>query len=76
MGNVLLVEHVSLDGVMQAPRAADEDTRDGFARGGWAVPGNDEVMAAEPATGGDSGCWGRAGGCSTTSGPDCGWWRR
>ncbi|MFA1551382.1 dihydrofolate reductase family protein [Actinomadura chokoriensis] len=47
MGKITLVEHVSLDGVMQAPAAADEDTRDGFARGGWAVPGNDEVMGAE-----------------------------
>ncbi|WP_433229467.1 dihydrofolate reductase family protein [Actinomadura formosensis] len=46
MGKVVLVEHVSLDGVMQAPAGADEDTRDGFVRGGWAVAGNDEVMAS------------------------------
>jgi len=44
MGKITLVEHLSLDGVMQAPAAADEDARDGFARGGWAIPGNDEVM--------------------------------
>jgi dihydrofolate reductase len=36
---------MSLDGVIQAPGRADEDTRDGFNRGGWAVPYNDEVMA-------------------------------
>ncbi|XRQ11054.1 dihydrofolate reductase family protein [Actinomadura welshii] len=46
MGKIVLVEHLSLDGVMQAPGAPDEDPRDGFARGGWAVPGNDEVMAS------------------------------
>jgi dihydrofolate reductase len=36
---------ISMDGVIQAPGRPDEDTRDGFDRGGWAVPYNDEVMA-------------------------------
>ena len=31
--------------VVQAPGRPDEDTRDGFDRGGWAVPYNDDVMA-------------------------------
>jgi len=35
---------VSLDGVIQAPGRSDEDTRDGFERGGWAVPYGDDVM--------------------------------
>ena len=29
---------------MQAPARPDEDTRDGFAHGGWAAPYGDEVM--------------------------------
>jgi dihydrofolate reductase len=36
---------MSLDGVVQAPGRPDEDTRDGFDRGGWAAPYNDDVMA-------------------------------
>jgi dihydrofolate reductase len=39
-----VVNHLSLDGVMQAPASADEDTRGGFAHGGWALPYQDEVM--------------------------------
>src|SRR6185436_8380779 len=41
---VVAVESVTLDGVMQAPARPDEDTRGGFAHGGWAVPYNDPVM--------------------------------
>ena len=36
-----------IDGVMQAPARPDEDTRGGFAHGGWAVANTDSVMAAE-----------------------------
>jgi dihydrofolate reductase len=45
MSRVVVVENVTLDGVMQAPGRPDEDTRGGFERGGWALPYNDEVMA-------------------------------
>lgn len=43
---VLVVNHVSLDGVLQGPGDREEDTRDGFRHGGWALPGNDPVMGA------------------------------
>ena len=42
---VVVVENVTLDGVMQAPARPDEDPRDGFAHGGWAVGYGDAVMA-------------------------------
>ncbi|MEV4537934.1 dihydrofolate reductase family protein [Asanoa sp. NPDC049518] len=45
MGKLVVVENVTLDGVMQAPAAPDEDTRGGFTAGGWAVPYMDQVMA-------------------------------
>ena len=41
---LVVVNHLSLDGVMQSPGRADEDTRDGFALGGWAAPRSDEVV--------------------------------
>ena len=47
MAKVLVVNHVTLDGVMQAPARPDEDTRDGFVHGGWAMARNDELMAAK-----------------------------
>jgi dihydrofolate reductase len=46
MSRVVVVNSLSLDGVMQAPGRADEDPRDGFSRGGWAQPYNDPVMGA------------------------------
>ena len=44
MKKIVVVNNVTLDGVMQAPGRPDEDTRGGFTHGGWAVPDNDEVM--------------------------------
>lgn len=44
MAKVVVTEHLTLDGVMQSPARPDEDTRGGFDKGGWAIPGNDEVM--------------------------------
>lgn len=41
---IVAIEHLSLDGVYQAPARADEDTRDGFLHGGWAIPRSDVKM--------------------------------
>src|SRR5262249_4354011 len=37
MSRVVVFEHLTLDGVMQAPGRPDEDNRDGFEHGGWAT---------------------------------------
>jgi len=44
MSKVIVVNHVTLDGVMQGPGRPDEDTRDGFIHGGWAAPYGDAVL--------------------------------
>ncbi len=44
MSKVIVVNNVTLDGVMQAPGRPDEDRRGGFTHGGWALPYNDAVM--------------------------------
>jgi dihydrofolate reductase len=38
MRKIIVAEFISLDGVIQAPGAADEDTEGGFAHGGWTMP--------------------------------------
>ena len=48
---VVAVEHLTLDGVMQAPGRPDEDRRGGFEHGGWAQPDNDAVMGEAMAKG-------------------------
>ncbi len=47
MGKIIVMNWVTLDGVMQSPGRADEDTRDGFAHGGWAVPYSDETAVGK-----------------------------
>ncbi|HEY3548676.1 MAG TPA: dihydrofolate reductase family protein [Propionicimonas sp.] len=43
---VVVINHVSLDGVMQGPGRPDEDTRGGFVHGGWAPQASDPAMGA------------------------------
>jgi dihydrofolate reductase len=47
MARVIVMNGVSLDGVMQAPGRPNEDARDGFEHGGWAVPYGDDAMVAK-----------------------------
>jgi dihydrofolate reductase len=44
MGKVIVIEHLTLDGVMQAPGHPEEDPRDGFRHGGWANRSQDPAM--------------------------------
>jgi dihydrofolate reductase len=62
MRTITVINHVTLDGVMQAPGRPDEDRRDGFEHGGWAVPYGDAVMAefmGKGMTGGGARLFGR-----------------
>ena len=38
MRKLIVAEFITLDGVIQAPGAADEDTEGGFTHGGWTMP--------------------------------------
>jgi dihydrofolate reductase len=42
-----VLEHISLDGVIQAPGGPDEDTSGGFAYGGWIAGYSDESLGTE-----------------------------
>ncbi len=44
---IIIIDFISLDGVVQAPGGPEEDTEGGFANGGWSAPFFDpEVMGA------------------------------
>ena len=43
MRKLMVLEMVTLDGVMQAPGGREEDQRGGFTHGGWSAPYNDPV---------------------------------
>ena len=34
---IVVLTHLTLDGIMQGPGRPGEDTRDGFTHGGWAA---------------------------------------
>ena len=44
MRKVIVLEHITLDGVIQAPGGPDEDTSGGFAYGGWIAPYSDAIL--------------------------------
>jgi dihydrofolate reductase len=46
MRTVRIVEHISLDGVVQGPGGPGEDPEGGFDHGGWAFPHHDEASGA------------------------------
>jgi dihydrofolate reductase len=43
MRKITVLEHISLDGVIQAPGGPEEDTSGGFAYGGWAGTYADDI---------------------------------
>jgi dihydrofolate reductase len=44
MRKLIVLEHLTLDGVIQAPGGSDEDASDGFTYGGWSAPYSDDVL--------------------------------
>ncbi len=44
MRKVIVLEHISIDGVIQGPGGPEEDTSGGFAYGGWSGPYSDEIL--------------------------------
>ena len=44
MRKIVVLEHISLDGVIQAPGGPDEDTSGGFKYGGWIGQFSDAVL--------------------------------
>ena len=49
MRKIIVLEHISLDGVIQGPGGPEEDRSDGFSYGGWAAPYHDQDKAIEAA---------------------------
>ena len=46
MRKIIVLEHLSVDGVIQSPGGPDEDTSGGFRYGGWIAPYDDEAIGA------------------------------
>ena len=44
MRSIIVVAHISLDGVIQAPGGAQEDTSNDFPYGGWIAHHSDEIL--------------------------------
>ena len=43
MRKIRIIEHISLDGVIQAPGGPEEDSSNGFKYGGWSAPHHDQA---------------------------------
>ena len=46
MRKIIVLEHISMDGVIQGPGGRDEDPSGGFNYGGWTAPYQDDVLGA------------------------------
>jgi dihydrofolate reductase len=44
MRKIIVLEHITLDGVIQAPGGPDEDTSGGFTHGGWISQYSDAIL--------------------------------
>jgi dihydrofolate reductase len=44
MRKIIVIEFITLDGIMHAPGGPEEDTSDGFKYGGWTAPLGDEFL--------------------------------
>jgi dihydrofolate reductase len=44
MRKLIVLEQISIDGVIQAPGGPDEDTSGGFAYGGWVAPYSEVIL--------------------------------
>jgi dihydrofolate reductase len=44
MRKVIVLEHISIDGVIQGPGGPEEDTSGGFTYGGWIGPYSDPIL--------------------------------
>ena len=44
MRKIMVLEHISLDGIIQAPGGPEEDPSGGFPYGGWIAPFSDETL--------------------------------
>jgi dihydrofolate reductase len=49
MRKITVLEHITLDGVIQAPGGPEEDPSESFVHGGWAAPYHDHEEAIETA---------------------------
>ena len=46
MRTITVLEHISMDGIIQAPGGPDEDPSGGFTHGGWSGRYSDDVLGA------------------------------